>query len=303
DPSALPESEVHSGMAELFLGRLHEARQRLEALRPRDLRYFKGSYDVRYLADTIVLVESVLSQVQWLMGFPDTAVRTANAAIARARPARHHLSLNNALSYACPVFYWSGRYEECGRHVALLDEHVVRHGLVVRRPVAMFYGAAMACLQGDASEGLDRLQRAIEEFRRLNLLARMPYYLAGLAEFLTQHGRPKDADAASRAAVELAGAQHEDWCRPEVLRIRASVLASQGRAEEVELLLVESMALAERTGALSWRLRAANDLARLWRARSRADDARAMLQPIFGEFREGFSTRDLVTSAELLRSL
>jgi hypothetical protein len=111
DPSILPEGEVHLGIAELFLGRLQNAQRRLESLQQRDLRYFNGSYSVRYMADIVVLLECALSQVQWLRGFPDAAARTADAAFERARPAHHHLSLNNALTYSCPVFYWSGRYE------------------------------------------------------------------------------------------------------------------------------------------------------------------------------------------------
>jgi predicted ATPase/DNA-binding winged helix-turn-helix (wHTH) protein len=301
DPSALPEGEVHSGIAELFLGRLEQARQRLEPLQQRDLRYFKGSYGVRYLADTVVLLEGVLSHIQWLTGFPDTAARTAVTAIERGRPTHHHLSLNNALSYACPVFYWSGRYEECGRHVALLDDHVVRHGLVARRPVAMFYRAALDCLQNrESSAGLDGLEHAIEEFRSINHLARMPYYLSVVADALAQRSRLGEAETTIRAALDSAQAQREAWCLPELLRVQASISAAAGQADQAESLLIESMGVAQRIGARSWRLRAASDLAALWRARSRTDTARALLLPIFNEFTEGFATRDLVVAAGLL---
>ena len=103
----------------------------------------------------------------------------------RARPAHHHLSLNNALTYSGLVFYWSGRYEECGRYVELLAEHVTRQGLITRRPIASFYRAALAHTQGDASsKAIDGLKRAIEEFRNVNYLARMPYYLSVLADAL-----------------------------------------------------------------------------------------------------------------------
>ena len=68
-------------------------------------------------------------------------------------------------------------------------------------------------------------------------------------------------------------------------------------------MLVESMALAQEIGALSWRLRAANDLAKLWCVWSREDDARKMLLPVYNEFTEGFATRDLVVAADLLASL
>lgn len=304
DPSILPEGEVHLGIAELFLGRLQDARRRFEALQRRDLRYFNGSYSVRYMADIVVLLECALSQVQWLTGFPDTAARTATAAFERARPAHHHLSLNNALTYACPIFYWSGRYEECGRYVELLTEHVTRQGLITRRPIASFYRAALAYTQSGASSvGIDDLKQAIEEFRNVNYLARMPYYLSVLADALAHGGQLGEAETTLRTALDIAHAQNESWCLPELLRVQASILTAQGRPDDAEAILVEAMALAREIGALSWRLRAANDLATLWQVRSRADDARRLLLPVYTEFTEGFATRDLMVTASLLASL
>lgn len=304
DPSILPEGEVHLGIAELFLGRLRNAERRLEALQQRDLRYFNGSYSVRYMADIVVLLECALSQVQWLRGFPDAAARTAAAAYERARPAHHHLSLNNALTYSCPIFYWSGRYKECDRYVELLAEHVTRHGLVTRRPIASFYRAALASTQDGASSAtIDDLERAIEEFRDVNYLARMPYYLGVLAEAHVHRGQLDEAEATIRTALDDARAQNEAWCLPELLRIQASILNARNQMDESEAILIRSMALAEDIGSLSWRLRAANDLATLWHARSRTRDARKMLLSVYHEFTEGFETRDLVVAADLIAAL
>jgi predicted ATPase len=295
DPSVLPEGDVHMGIAELFLGRLERSRRRLENLAQRDLRYF-GSYTVRYLSDPIVLVRSVLSHVQWLTGCAGTAMRTAAATVDSARQATHHLSLNNALSYACPVFYWTGQYDECGRYVAMLDEHVARHGLASRRPVASFYGAALAYVRGGSSpETIAALQRAIEDFRNINHLARMPWYLSVLADALAHGGRIGEAESTIRMALDTAQAQDERWCLPEVLRVQATISTLQGWVEEAEQLLARAMAHAGETGALSWRLRAAIDLARL-----RPDGARKLLMPVFSQFTEGFATRDLVAAAAII---
>jgi predicted ATPase/DNA-binding winged helix-turn-helix (wHTH) protein len=300
DPSVLPEGDVHMGIAELFLGQLECSRRRLENLQQRDLRYF-GSYAVRYLSDPIVLVRSVLIQVQWLMGSADTAMRMAAVAVDYARQTRHHLSLNNILSYACPIFYWSGHYDECERYVAMLEEHVAQHGLVARRPVATFYGAALAYARGGpAPETVGALQRAIAEFRNINHLARMPYYLSVLADALASSGRIDEAETTIRMALDMAHAQEERWCLPEVLRIQAAIAIGQGKTDEAEGLLVRAMALAEETGALSWRLRSATDLAKLWRAASKTGDARNMLLSVLNKFTEGFATRDLIAAAQLI---
>jgi ATP/maltotriose-dependent transcriptional regulator MalT len=246
----------------------------------------------------------VLTQVQWLTGSPDTARRTAEAALDSAREIEHHLSLNNVLSNRCPVYYWSGDLASCERCVSQLEDHVTRHGLVARRPVARFYRAALLHAKGDpTNDAVDALRQAIEEFRSINHLARMPYYLGVLAQALIDHGRLGEAEATIREAREVARAQGEGWCLPEVLRIEAAVLTAQGRREAAQDLLGESMALARDIGAKSWRLRAACDLARLWRDGSRTDDARRMLEPVFNEFSEGFATRDLLDAGRLLAAL
>jgi predicted ATPase/DNA-binding winged helix-turn-helix (wHTH) protein len=302
DPSILPESDVHTGIAELFLGRLHEARRRLDSLAKRDLTYF-GSYVIRYLSDPIVLVRSVLTHVQWLMGLPDTAMRTAITGFERARDMNHHLSLNNVLSYICPVFYWSGEYDTCQRYVTLLEEHVTLHGLIARRPVASFYRAALALARGaPADEAVPAIQQAIEEFRSINHLARMPYYMTVLADAQSRGGRFGEAEKTISAALDIAREQNEGWCLPEVLRVQASIRISQGRPEVAEPLLFESMLRAQEVGALSWRLRSANDLAALWSSQSRAEDARQLILPLYREFTEGFTTRDLAVASGFIGS-
>jgi predicted ATPase/DNA-binding winged helix-turn-helix (wHTH) protein len=300
DPSVLPEGDVHMGIAELFLGRLQPSRRRLESLEQRDLRYF-GSYAVRYLSDPIVLVRSVLTQVQWLTGSADTAMRTAAVAVDNARQTKHHLSLNNILSYACPIFYWSGFYDECDRYVAMLEESVARHGLVARRPVAIFYRAALEYARhGPSSDIIGALQRVIVEFQNINHLARMPYYLSVLADALAHSGRVDEAETTIQTALDIAHSRNEIWCLPEVLRIKGTIATFQGKTNDAEGLLIRAMALAEETSALSWRLRAAIDLAKLWRAGPKAGDARRVLLPVLNEFTEGFATRDLIVAAELI---
>jgi predicted ATPase/DNA-binding winged helix-turn-helix (wHTH) protein len=304
DRSAVPDGETHLGIAEIFVGRLQSSRRRLARLYDHDLEGVNDSRFARFLYSRNVDVGNVLSWAQWLTGSPDTAARTAEATVEQALKTRHDLSLSNALAVAaCPVFFSSGRYQECGRYVAMLDEQVTRRGIVLWRPVALFYRGALACAQHDASaDGVVDLERAVAEFRAINHWARMPFILCVLADALAKCGRLADAATTIHAALDRVHAQNERWCAPEVLRIQASILTAEGRSDDAEAILVESMALARDIGALSWQLRSANDLAQLWLGLSRADDARKMLRAICGEFTEGFETRDLVGAANLLSS-
>ena len=61
-------------------------------------------------------------------------------------------------------------------------------------------------------------------------------------------------------ALALAAVQNEKWCVPELLRIQAAIASAQGRFEEAEPLLRQSIERARDIGARSWQLRAARDL-------------------------------------------
>ncbi|MBB3409903.1 putative ATPase/DNA-binding winged helix-turn-helix (wHTH) protein [Rhizobium sp. BK316] len=303
DPSALPAGETHLAVADLFIGRFEGARQRIERFYG---NYLKDSNDprfARFLYDRNVDVGNILSHIQWLTGFADTAVQTTEVTIALARKTGHELSLSNALAWASLTFLMSRRFQDCGRIAAMLDEQIVRHGIVIWRPVAIFCRGVVVCAQGDTSaEGLGLLEQAVGEFRAIRHLARFPFYLGGFADALAKCGRLVEAAATIQEALDCAHAQNEQWCVPELLRIRASILMAEVRPDEAETLLIESIALAQEIGALSWRLRSACDLARLRHVSSRAHDARKMLQPVYDDFTEGFETHDLVVAADLLAS-
>ena len=54
---------------------------------------------------------------------------------------------------------------------------------------------------------------------------------------------------------------------------------------------------------MSWELRAAASLARLWRDQRRAGEARELLVSVCGRFTEGFDTADLREAESLLEEL
>jgi predicted ATPase/DNA-binding winged helix-turn-helix (wHTH) protein len=293
------DGEVHLSISEYFLGRLPSARQRLARLRESSASDAPKRQTYRYQSDITCVIGCVSTQVEWLTGSPDASALTGEATVAYALGTKHHLTLNEALAAACPVAYWSGRYESCVRAIAMLDELARRHGISTRRPIAMFLHAALTVDAGLA-EAIDGMERAIAAFRRVKLMARVPYYLSVLAETQGRAGDLDAADATIDQALALVQTQSEGWCHPEVLRVKASIAAARGQVEEAEALYLESIALARQTGALSWRLRAATGLTALSLAGPRAERAQALLRSTYDEFTEGFETPDLVAASKLL---
>jgi predicted ATPase len=57
---------------------------------------------------------------------------------------------------------------------------------------------------------------------------------------------------------------------------------------EAENSYRRALEMAQRQSARFWELRAARDLARLWRDQGKRTEARDLLSPIYGWFTEGF---------------
>jgi predicted ATPase len=96
------------------------------------------------------------------------------------------------------------------------------------------------------------------------------------------------------------------WSRPEIIRVNAELaLWREGldAATGAESALLGALSLARSQSALSWQLRVATSLARLWRSLGRTSQARDLLAGTYDLFTEGFDTRDLVDARTLIASL
>jgi predicted ATPase len=70
-----------------------------------------------------------------------------------------------------------------------------------------------------------------------------------------------------------------------------------------EAYFERAVAVARQQQAKSWELRAAMSLARLWRDQGKSQQARELLDPVYGWFAEGFDTPDLKDARALLERL
>ena len=84
------------------------------------------------------------------------------------------------------------------------------------------------------------------------------------------------------------------------LSLRGRLGELDGDAAGAETLYRQAIAIAEQQGALLFSLRAATALARLCQRQGRADEANAVLRPIYERFTEGFDYPDLVRARAVL---
>jgi class 3 adenylate cyclase/predicted ATPase len=132
-----------------------------------------------------------------------------------------------------------------------------------------------------------------------------PFGLTWLARAHAACGRVTEAQNALSEALDVVSKTNERWDEAEIHRTAGELAASLLRADPraAESHFRQSLAIARRQDAKSFELRAAINLARLWRVQGRRDEARELLAPIFGWFTEGFDMPDLVEAKALLEDL
>jgi hypothetical protein len=73
--------------------------------------------------------------------------------------------------------------------------------------------------------------------------------------------------------------------------------------KEAEALIQKAIEVSREQQAKSWELRAVMSLSRLWQKQGKKEEARKMLEDIYGWFTEGFDTADLKEAKSLLEAL
>src|SRR5262249_45650535 len=141
---------------------------------------------VRFQFDQRVTAQAFHARILWLMGFPDRACATVEAAIAHAVSIGHELSLCNTIGQACPVLLVSGNLAAAERYSEMLLDHSAKNGLALWNAWARCLKGIILSRRGDASAGLHVLQSVLAEVAEIRSL---PRYLALLGELADALGR------------------------------------------------------------------------------------------------------------------
>jgi len=295
------------GFALHCLGDQSGARQHTERMLSRYAVPVRGSHIIRYQFDQRVVGRMGLALILWVQGFPDQALRTVESSVADALATNHVLSQCIALAQAaCPVALFTGDLAAAERFVTMLLDTSARHALDSWHGLGRCFKGVLLVKRGDAVAGLDVLRGALADLPEFRPSVR---YTAILAEFAAGLGRAGET-ARGLAAIDetLARSERNEeyWSVPELRRIKGELVLAAGApnaAAAAEEHFLQSLDWARRQGALSWELRGATSLARLWHAQGRTPEARELLAPVYGRFTEGYGTADVRAAKALLDAL
>jgi predicted ATPase/DNA-binding winged helix-turn-helix (wHTH) protein len=273
DQSAAPDGERLLAAAEMYLGDLSAAKARLERLSSLYLGNGKRVRYARFQINRAVATRTTLAMLLWLTGKSEAASELVEKTVRDALASGHALSLCNVLALtACPIALWDGRIGDAEHYISLLQEQFKHARLTLWAQLSRCLRGALMIQRGQ-KDGIDMLEQAIADLLVAGSYIRAPIYMSMLADALSREGRIEEALETIGAALARAAVQHERWCVPELLRVEASIRASQGEATRAEEILQAAFQLADEMGAVAWRLRAAGDLLALRTAIG--DDSRA----------------------------
>jgi predicted ATPase/DNA-binding winged helix-turn-helix (wHTH) protein len=256
--------------------------------------------DQRVLFSFRLAARLVYPKILWLRGFPDHAVGMVQLALSEAFSVDNPLVLSNSLTrMACPVALYVGDLVETDRLAAMLLENSAKVGLNNWNAVGRCFKGAALLARGDVS-GLQVLRAALDWLREARFAVYFAAFLGTLAEGLIAVGRIAEARRAVDEALERVDRNEERWCIAELLRIKGEILLREGAGATAEDYFQQALDWARRQEALSWELRAATSLARLWHQNSKTAEASELLSAVYDRFTEGFDTADLTTARVLI---
>ena len=237
----------------------------------------------------------LLSWDLWILGYPDQALSRVSEALALGKDLGHPYTVAFAHYMTSVVHLLRGdaahALESAERSFEMSQEQRFSLYAILSR---ISRGRAIGEL-GRLGEARVELTQGIDEARRNGVGFMLPMMDSWLADVHTKTGENEYAlSFVERALTNIGDVTGRSW-EAELHRQRAQILLAldPSKLREAESHLQKSIEVARGQSAKSLELRAATNLAELWRAQGRPDEARALLEPICHWFNEGAETADL----------
>jgi class 3 adenylate cyclase/predicted ATPase len=238
----------------------------------------------------------------WMLGYPDAALADCCEAVSNAREIGQAATIMATLLYTSIVQILCGNEAVANAQADELAVLASDKGSVLWKSFGVLLKGTVLALTGRSSEAGETLISGISALRSAGSTLWMPFWSSHLAKSCADLGQFADAWRYMREAIMVIETSKEKLFEAEVNRMAGEIalLAPEPDAGNAEAHFVRALDVAREQQARSWELRAATSLATLQRNRGQHDNARELLAPVCGWFREGFDTLDLKRAKALL---
>jgi len=238
----------------------------------------------------------------WLLGYPDQALQTIEAALTMATELSHPYSLWLALMAAIWIHHHCGDWQAAQERVEKLRVLATeqQHRRWIR--TADFLQGWLMVEQGQWERGMAQMRQGESE---LVIEARQQTYYATLvAQACLKGAETEQAYSVLTKELERICDTGVRYYAAELHRLKGEVLLRRSALarKEAETCFHMAIDLSHDQGAKSLELRAVMSLSDLWEKQGKKEEARQMLQDIYVCFTEGFDTTDLKQAKQLLNT-
>jgi class 3 adenylate cyclase/tetratricopeptide (TPR) repeat protein len=241
--------------------------------------------------------------VRSAQGYLLQAERLADEAVSIARRRGHAFTIIWATLLEISTMADRGELVQADERATELIEQCTRHGYEARVGNSLLLRGPIRIRLGRIGDGIVDLRQGLELWIGAGGKFHAAQYCAQCGNELIKAQRYREAEEFVLRGEEMQRETEERCHEAELLRLRAMLLAVDGRHGQASECLYDALNVAERSGAKLFKLRASASLARLWRDQGKRAEARDLLAPIYGWFTEGFDTPDLKDAKALLEEL
>jgi predicted ATPase len=241
----------------------------------------------------------------WCLGYPAQALGQSQKALARSQELAHPYSLAMARHFAAFLSYLrrdaAAVQAEADALLTLATTHAFPYWAAAGR---VWLGWAWA-MQGAGEVGLAQLRQGLTATVALEHELARPMWLVLLAQAAGHVGQIAEGLCWLAEALTALEATGRGDLLAEAYRMQGELMLRQPTPDvaQAEACLQQALTIACHQQARSWELRAAMSLSRLWQQQGKRDEARTLLEPIYGWFTEGFDTADLQEAKIMLEAL
>ncbi len=244
-----------------------------------------------------------LGRVKCLLGHLDQARAHLTAVIDRAPPVGHATAQVEFSAVQVRVSSYFTEAAELAPSVARLSKLTREFGMALFDAMATIHrGHVISCL-GKPEQGISLMEEGIAAYAATDAAIWSGYHRALLSEAYQRLGGLPEARQLLIEAQDWAERSGERWYDAELMRRLGEVDRQEGDLGAAESRFKQALAIARRQHAKLWELHAATSLARLWQEQQRSAEARAVLAPVYGWFKEGLETSSLRRAKAVLDAL
>jgi len=321
EPILLLEAHRALGTSLFFLGELATSWTHLESGITLYEAQQHPTLTLRYGQDPGMACLVYAAWLLWWRGYPDQALHHIGKALGLAQQCMHPFCQAFALTFAAVLHQCRRETQAVSTHVeaSLSLAHKYEFPLFVAMGVVFRSWALAEHSPGD--EGVEQIRQGIIAYQATGSELCRPYFLGLLAETYGNRGRIDTGLEVLTEALTLVETTGERLHEAELYRLRGKLLLQSGvqglesesfkpqaishkpHVAEAETCFHRALTIARNQHTRSLEFRATVSLSRLWQQLGKYDQARCLLEEIYGWFTEGFDTRDLKEAKMLLDEL